>query len=138
MIQFGIADISFEHDTYISVYSSQDEDSRMASRWSTTIIVDTGEALDFSSIQSTQDAAHYLLDNWQGERSSMYCAAIRLCAKAIRGEVTHEAAYISFMAAVREANVSIVSNRSVDVDDHLTLEIQRSVAEDILVERRAL
>ncbi len=68
----------------------------------------------------------------------MYCAAIRLCAKAIRGEVTHEAAYISFMAAVREANVSIVSNRSVDVDDHLTLEIQRSVAEDILVERRAL
>jgi hypothetical protein len=109
----------------------------MAGRWSTTITVDAGEAHEFSRIRSTQDAARYLLENWQGERSAMYCAAIRLCAKAIKGEVSHEAAYISFMAAVREANVSIVSNRSLADDDHLMLEIARSVAEDILVERRA-
>lgn len=110
----------------------------MASQWSTTITVDAGDAFDFTCIRSTEDAAHYLLDKWRGERSDMYSAAIRLCTKAIRGEVTHAAAYISFMAAVREANVPVVSNRRLDVEDHLTREIERSVAEDILIERRAL
>lgn len=109
----------------------------MAGRWSRTITVDAGEALEFAYIRSTQDAARYLLENWGGARSAMYCAAIRLCAKAIKGEVSHEAAYISFMAAVREANLSIVSNRSLDDNDHLALEIAKGLAENILVERRA-
>lgn len=72
-----------------------------------------------------RDAAHYLLDQWTKERGPAYCAAIRMCAKVIKGEASHEGAYISFMAAVREANLSLVSTRTQAERDELEADISQ-------------
>lgn len=93
---------------------------------------------EFARIENTHDAAYYLLDNWAKARSSAYCAAVRICAKAIRGEVSHEAAYIGFMTAVREANVAVVSNRRTGMTDELERDIEAIVAENILAELKTL
>ena len=61
-----------------------------------------------------------------------------MCAKAIRGEVSHEAAYIAFMAAVREANLDLVSSRRITATDTLERDIEVIVAESMLVELKAL
>lgn len=111
----------------------------MAGNWSSTVTIETGKAADaYARIQSTHDAANYLLNDWAKERSPIYCAAIRTCAKAIRGEISHEAAYITFMAAVREANVALVANRRGSAADTLEWDIETALAEDILTELKAL
>lgn len=112
---------------------------QMTSVWATTVTIDTGETPnDFARIHSTKDAAYFLLDHWQRDRSPAYCTAIRLCAKAIKGEASHEAAYIAFMAAVREANVTTVTSRRRREDDQLSLAIGTALAEGILLELRAI
>lgn len=111
----------------------------MAGVWASTVTIETGKAIDaYARIQSTHDAAHYLLNDWAKARSPIYCAAIRTCAKAIRGEISHEAAYITFMAAVREADVALVANRRGSAADALEWDIETALAEDILTELKAL
>ena len=111
----------------------------MGGIWSSTVTIETGKAADaYARIQSTHDAANYLLNDWAKERSSIYCAAIRACAKAIRGEMSHEAAYITFMAAVREAQLALVANRRCSAADTLEWDIETALAEEILTELKAL
>lgn len=107
--------------------------------WPNTVTIEIKESkLIYSRIKNTRDAAHYLLENWPGRRSSNYCAAIRLCAKALRGETSDEAAYISFIAAAREENVALVLNPRRDDADQMEIEIQQVVAENFLSEFRGL
>lgn len=110
----------------------------MAGKWARNLTVETEEGGNVAHIQSTEDAAHYLLDRWKRERSAAYCRAIRMCAKAIRGEVSHEGAYISFMALVREANLALVSHaRHEDIDDFVH-EIEEMIAESILSDLKTM
>lgn len=110
----------------------------MAKSWASTITVEVdNEHGMFSRISDTRDAANYLLDRWTKERTPAYCAAIRMCAKAIKGEASHEGAYISFMAAVREANLSLVSTRTQAERDELEADISQALAESILFELRS-
>lgn len=110
----------------------------MAKRWESTVTVEVGtESGMFSRISDTRDAARYLLDQWTKERTPSYCAAIRMCTKAIKGEVSHEGAYISFMAAVREAKLSLISSRIREGQDELEADICLALAESILVELRS-
>jgi hypothetical protein len=60
-----------------------------------------------------------------------------LC-KGDTGDVSHEAAYISFRAALIEANVAVVSTRRSIASDLFCLEIEQTFAEDMLSELRAL
>lgn len=111
----------------------------MMKLWPSIVTIAIKDSTTFySCIQNTRDAAHYLLENWPGLRSPNYCAAIRLCTKALKGESTDEAAYISFVAAAREANVAHVLNRRRNDADQLEIEIQQAVAENVLSEFRGL
>ena len=110
----------------------------MAGNWARAITIGIDDATEsFACIQSTRDAAQYLLDQWTKERSPAYCAAIRMCAKAIKGEASHEGAYVAFMAAVREANLALVSNRMLGACDQFEIDIGQVLAESILRELRA-
>ncbi|WP_411033086.1 DUF982 domain-containing protein [Shinella sp. BYT-45] len=111
----------------------------MAEVWATTVTIEMNDAAGtFTRIHSTREAAYYLLDHWAKARSPAYCAAVRMCAKAIRGEVSHEAAYVAFMAAVREANFALISSRRANVSDELERDIEVVLAESILAELKAL
>ncbi|MCR6502039.1 DUF982 domain-containing protein [Shinella sp. CPCC 101442] len=108
----------------------------MAAHWARKITLEIGErGSTFAHIESTQDAAHFLLDHWRMARSPLYCAAVRYCTKAIRGEISHEAAYISFMAAIREANVALISVRrqyeSGNIEYNIATALSESIFEDL-------
>ncbi|WP_312415898.1 DUF982 domain-containing protein, partial [Shinella sp.] len=113
----------------------------MVANWANTITVEVNDKPGtFSRISDTRNAAHYLLDRWTKERTPSYCAAVRMCAKAIKGEASHEGAYISFMTAVREAKLSSVSCRmrdELDELDELDEDISQALAESILFELRS-
>ena len=109
----------------------------MGKIWSSSITVEIDELTStFAHICSTRDAAQYLLDCWTVERSQNYKAAVRFCAKALRGEMSHEAAYISVMAALREAQIVVVVDRRREDSDPLEIEMQHAVAESVLAELR--
>lgn len=110
----------------------------MAGKWARNLTVETEENGGVAHIQSTEDAAYYLLDRWRRERSAAYCSAVRMCAKAIRGEVSHEGAYISFMALVREANLALVSHPKYEEIDDFVNEIGMVIAENILSDLKGL
>jgi len=108
----------------------------IAATWARTITIEA-ENQSCTHIKGTRDAAHYLLDRWVKSKSRLYCDAVRVCAKAIKGEISHEAAYLSFMAAVREANLILISNRSFGSTDDLENNIEMIVAEGILADLKA-
>jgi hypothetical protein len=111
----------------------------MTAAWSTALTIEAGDAQDACAlVRSTQEAAHFLLEQWRAPPTPVYRTALRLCAKAIRGDVSHEAAYISFRAALIEANVAVVSTRRSIASDLFCLEIEQTFAEDMLSELRAL
>ncbi len=111
----------------------------MAESWSRTITIEIGETSGvFTRIETTRDAAFFLLDHWQLSPSPCYCTAVRTCTKAMKGEMSHEAAYLSFMAAVREGSVPTISTRRDEKTDELESEISSAVAENILAELKAL
>ena len=110
----------------------------MTGAWGRTITIEVEEASEpCAHLRSTQDAAHYLLDCWKKAQTPSYCAAVRLCAKAIRGEVSHDVAYVAFMAAALEAEFVLVSNRMAQVVDDLDLGITAALAESILAELKS-
>lgn len=108
----------------------------MAGKWARMLTVEGGEPDSFAHIQSTEEAAYFLLDQWKRERSASYCRAVRMCAKAIRGEVSDEGAYIAFMALVNETKLALVSNTRYEERDVFLDEIERILSESILLDLR--
>ncbi|WP_420854855.1 DUF982 domain-containing protein [Shinella kummerowiae] len=107
----------------------------MTGAWGRSITIEVeGASEPCAHLRSTQDAAHYLLDCWKKTQTPSYCAAVRLCAKAIRGEVSHDVAYVAFMAAALEAEFILVSNRMTQVVDDLDLGLTAALAASILAE----
>lgn len=105
----------------------------MTAAWRTTVTIErTAPTEAYARINSTRDAAHYLIEEWPAERSDHYRAALRLCTKALRGETSHEAAYISFIAAAREAKVPLLLYRRWEEPDQFAIDIQHAVAENML------
>lgn len=59
-------------------------------------------------IRNTREAAWCLLDDWTAEkRSASYQRAVIACAKAMAGALPDPAARILFLAAARDANLSV-------------------------------
>lgn len=105
----------------------------MAGIWSRHIAVEKSEPSgSIAHIESTRDAAYFLLDHWKSDLSNTYRAAINMCTKAIKGEVSHEEAYVAFMGAVQEAKMIAVSSRHFIEEDNLEFQIATVLAESIL------
>lgn len=108
----------------------------MAQCWQNTITIELNESVHvYTRVQSTEEAAHYLLDHWPGQRTPAYCAAIRSCTKALKGELNDAAAYLFFMAAVQEARVALVMGRRFVDADPFELDMQQVLAESLLEDR---
>lgn len=106
----------------------------MAAKWPRILTVETAAIDAVKHIESTADAAYYLLDHWTKNRSPAYSHAVRMCSKAIKGEIAHEAAYIAFVAAARDANFALLSNRRINGSDQFEIDVERSLAESILAD----
>lgn len=107
----------------------------MAKCWQNTVTIElSGNVHAYTRIQSTEEAAHYLLDHWPGQRTPTYCAAIRSCTKALKGELSDAAAYLLFIAAVQEARVALVMGRRFIDADSFELDVQQVLAESVLAD----
>lgn len=110
----------------------------MAQSWQNTITIElNGQAHAYTRIQSTKEAAHYLLDHWPGRRTPAYCAAIRSCTKALKGEMSDAAAYLLFITAVQEAQVALVMGRRLINADPFEQDMQQVLAESVLEDLHA-
>ena len=105
----------------------------MAQMWDNTVTIEMrGAPGAYSRIETTEDAARYLLDHWTPQRTGAYQAAIQYCAKALRGEVSKSAAYLLFMTAAREARLSLVMARASAGADLFETDLQQALAESVL------
>jgi hypothetical protein len=105
----------------------------MAQSWDKIVTIETdGIAHSYTHIQTTEDAARYLLDHWSAHRTPSYQMAIVSCAKALRGQISASAAYLCFMTAVREAQLILVTARSHAGSDLFETGIQQALAESVL------
>ncbi|MGB3813169.1 MAG: DUF982 domain-containing protein [Shinella sp.] len=105
----------------------------MAQSWGKIITIeidDTSHAC--MHVQSTEDAARYLLEHWTGQRTSFYRIAVQSCAKALKGEISDCAAYLCFMTAVREAQLALVTARCHAEADLFEAGIEQALAESVL------
>ena len=108
----------------------------MAQLWDNTVTIEVhGAPGAYSRIETTEDAARYLLDHWSPQRTSAYQAAIQCCAKALRGEVSKSAAYLLFMTAAREARLALVMARTPAGTDLFETDLQQALAESVLSDR---
>ena len=105
----------------------------MAQSWDKIVTIETdGIAHSYTHIQTTEDAARYLLDHWSAQRTLSYRTAVESCAKALKGQVSGCAAYLCFMTAVGEANLPLVTARSPAGADLFETDLQQALAEGVL------
>lgn len=101
--------------------------------WNNVVTIEIrGERKSYARINSTRDAASYLVDEWPGERDRSYMSAIIYCTKALRGEIPDRGAMSAFINAASASGLRYMSSpMKVSIVDEFELAIIKAANESL-------
>ncbi|MDQ1194384.1 preprotein translocase subunit SecD [Rhizobium sp. SORGH_AS 787] len=101
--------------------------------WKNVVTIEIrGERRSYARINSTRDAASYLIEEWPGERDRSYSSAIISCTKALRGEAHDQSAMSAFINAASASGLRYMNSPTiVSTVDEFELAITKAVTESL-------
>lgn len=81
------------------------------------------------NIRSTSEAAQCLLGRWPGPKDEKFKHAVVGCKKALRGEISHQLARLSFQSAAQSAQILIGVTKDIGEADDMVAELTEMAAQ---------
>jgi Protein of unknown function (DUF982). len=104
--------------------------------WNQILTVEIkGVSRRYLRLKSTRDAAHYLVELWDGPKDAVYRDAVIACTKALKGQLDDATALQSFLAAASRSNslqVHSVTDMSWTIFEH---ELSKALQDSLQHER---
>lgn len=111
----------------------------MAGNWSNVVTIElNGDVATYARIQTTKDAAYYLLDHWTGAKTPEYRVAIESCSRALKGDLSDDDVCMHFVAAAREAQLTLVTRSDQLAIEGFEADILMAVEENLLADLHAV